>query len=72
MESGVQPKARLLGKASNELREFIILTAYLYVCFAGRQDMMHLMRARIIAGWQGRDAAFMVARALFCACPSLA
>jgi hypothetical protein len=34
MESGVQPKARFFEKASEELREFIILTAYLYVCFA--------------------------------------
>src|SRR6202049_1246800 len=34
MESSVQPKARFFEKASDELREFIILTAYLYVCFA--------------------------------------
>jgi hypothetical protein len=34
MESGVQPKVRFFEKASDELREFIILTAYLYVCFA--------------------------------------
>jgi hypothetical protein len=34
MESGVQPKARFFEKASEELGEFIVLTAYLYVCFA--------------------------------------
>src|ERR1700676_4906870 len=33
-ESGVQSKASFREKASEELREFIILTAYLYVCFA--------------------------------------
>jgi hypothetical protein len=34
MESGVQPRARFFEKAGEELREFIVLTAYLYVCFA--------------------------------------
>ncbi len=34
MESGVQSKAPFREKAGEELREFIILTAYLYVCFA--------------------------------------
>ena len=34
MESGVQSEAPFREKASEELREFFILTAYLYVCFA--------------------------------------
>jgi hypothetical protein len=34
MESGVQSKAPFREKASEELTEFIVLTAYLYVCFA--------------------------------------
>jgi hypothetical protein len=34
MESGVLSKASLREKAIEELREFIVLTAYLYVCFA--------------------------------------
>jgi hypothetical protein len=33
-ESGLQSEASFREKASEELREFIILTAYLYVCFA--------------------------------------
>jgi len=34
MESGVRSKASFREKAGEELTEFIILTAYLYVCFA--------------------------------------
>ena len=34
MESSVQSTAPFREKAGEELREFIILTAYLYVCFA--------------------------------------
>jgi hypothetical protein len=33
-ESGVQSKASFREKAGEELTEFIVLTAYLYVCFA--------------------------------------
>src|ERR1700737_1575368 len=33
-ESGAQSEASFREKASEELKEFIILTAYLYVCFA--------------------------------------
>src|ERR1700676_1688865 len=33
-QSIAQPKASFREKAGEELREFIILTAYLYVCFA--------------------------------------
>ena len=33
-ESSVRSKASFREKAGEELREFIILTAYLYVCFA--------------------------------------
>ena len=33
-ESGAQSEASFREKASGELKEFIILTAYLYVCFA--------------------------------------
>ena len=33
-ESGIQPKTSFREKASEELMEFIILAAYLYVCFA--------------------------------------
>jgi hypothetical protein len=34
MESGVQSKATVRERAIEELMEFLILTAYLYVCFA--------------------------------------
>jgi phosphatidylserine synthase len=34
MESGVQSKASFREKAGEELMEFLILSAYLYVCFA--------------------------------------
>jgi hypothetical protein len=33
-ESGIQPKTSFREKASEELTEFIVLAAYLYVCFA--------------------------------------
>jgi hypothetical protein len=33
-ESRIEPKASLREKAGDELREFVILTAYLFVCFA--------------------------------------
>ena len=33
-ESRIKSKAPLREKAGEELREFIVLTAYLYICFA--------------------------------------
>jgi hypothetical protein len=33
-ENGLNPKPKFREKASNELREFFVLTAYLYICFA--------------------------------------
>jgi hypothetical protein len=65
MQSGGAAKANLKEKAANELKEFLVVTVYLYICFAA----IIYLRAAILHAHGVAYAPFgiAIAKALICA-----
>ena len=65
MESGIQSKAPFREKIIEELSEFVILTVYLYVCFAA---LLYLKAAVLEAqGITYAHMGFAIIKAILCA-----